>query len=44
MRPLRTIAKAMADEYKIESPIFKKMDQEKNIFKLPYPKPTQVHR
>ena len=29
MRPLRTIAKAMADEYKIESPIFKKWARKK---------------
>ena len=31
MRPLRTIANAIADEYKIESPKFKSLDQENNI-------------
>ena len=32
MRPLRIIAKAMADEYKIESPIFKKPGPGKKYF------------
>jgi len=31
MRPLRNIAKAITDEYIIESPIFN-MDQENNIY------------
>jgi len=54
MRPLRTKTKVLADEYTTESPLL--MDQEmklenlrflnknKNILRLPYPKPTQVRR
>ena len=49
-RPLRTIAKAVADEYEIESPPIKNWTWKiiftfYNFYKiLPYPKPTQVRK
>jgi len=43
MRPLRTKANVLADEYILENP-YKNKDQEKNKIFLPYPKPTQVRK